>query len=310
MRTFAALLCVLSLVPPLAHGQITDSIFYGDQAVLHPNPFGWGYIAGTNGYLDAGKYQRFDWFGEEYLVAARLVFGFKSIVNTPDSLWIVVRDAKSDGTPGDVLASVGTTTDVLDTTGIGNLFFFPDPARFQGIGFIADSLFVGFEWIETEDDTFAVMADSTGEGEQMQRVWELIQPTPGEWTMWPWWNSPDPDFEWNLDADMWITAYLSPSAVSVADAGDELPQDFVLSQNYPNPFNPATTLDFSLPQADVVRLVVVNMLGQEVATLVAGPQRAGWHSVRWDATSFPSGVYVAHLRAGDQLRTRKLLLMK
>lgn len=311
MRIRPALLCVLLLAPLLARGQITDSIFYGDQPVLHPNPFGWGYIAGTNEYLDAGKYQRFDWFGEEYLVGARLVFGAKRISNAPDSVWIVVRDANADGTPGDILASVGTTTDVLDTTGVGNTFFFPDPPRFQGVGFIADSLFVGFEWIETEDDTFAVMADSTGEGEQMQRAWERISDGAGGWLMWPWWNSPDPDFEWNLDGDMWITAYLATAPlVSVNGRESALPREIELAQNYPNPFNPSTSISYGLPESGPATLTVIDALGRELAVLASGSQMAGHHTVEWNASGVPSGVYFARLQASGLVLVRKMLLLK
>ena len=311
MRACIVVLSFVILAPQLAESQITDSIFYGNQAVLHPNPFGWGYIAGTNEYLDGGKYQRFDWFGDEYLAAARLIFGFKSIANTPDSLWIVVRDANPDGTPGDILASVGTTTDVLDTTGEGNLFFFPNPPRFQGIGFIADSLFVGFEWIETEDDTFAVMADSTGEGDQQQRVWERISDGSGGWIMWPWWNSPDPDFEWNLDADMWITAYISQSIpVGVADARSDMPEKFTLQQNYPNPFNPTTMIEYALPQAGFVKISVLNILGEEVATLASGEQDAGRHRIQWNASGMPSGVYLVRMSSASLALMRKMVLLR
>jgi len=71
---------------------------------------------------------------------------------------------------------------------------------------------------------------------------------------------------------------------------------FDMSQNFPNPFNPSTTIEYSVPEASNVRLVVTDMLGREVATLVNGDVEAGVHRVQFDASSFESGIFFATVK--------------
>lgn len=96
------------------------------------------------------------------------------------------------------------------------------------------------------------------------------------------------------------------SGVSAEDA--ELPTEVSLSQNYPNPFNPQTTIDYALPQAGDVSLVVYDMLGREVDVLLDGPQAAGRHTVRFGANHLPNGTYVYRLVAGNKTITRLSLI--
>ena len=83
-----------------------------------------------------------------------------------------------------------------------------------------------------------------------------------------------------------------------------------LSQNYPNPFNPSTTISYELSQNAFVTLIVYDLLGRQVETLVNDRQNAGSHSVRFGASSVPSGVYFYRLRAGTYRDTKKLLILK
>jgi serine protease len=101
----------------------------------------------------------------------------------------------------------------------------------------------------------------------------------------------------------------------VSASGNSLPDEFSLEQNYPNPFNPSTTIDFSLPSAGEVTLEVYNILGAKVATLVNGSLSAGRHSVVWNSTTdggapVSSGVYFYRLVTGDQVMTKKMMLLK
>ena len=89
-----------------------------------------------------------------------------------------------------------------------------------------------------------------------------------------------------------------------------LPTAYALEQNYPNPFNPSTDISFALPNAGQVKLVVYNVLGQEVATLVDGHMEAGNHSVTFEADNFSSGVYFYRLNAERYTQTLKMMLLK
>ncbi|MGE5496945.1 MAG: T9SS type A sorting domain-containing protein [Syntrophothermus sp.] len=88
------------------------------------------------------------------------------------------------------------------------------------------------------------------------------------------------------------------------------PAVFYLKQNYPNPFNPASTIRYSIPHQTVVSLIIYNLIGQEVATLVNKEQAAGEYKVRFDGSSLPSGMYIYTIQAGHLRDSKKLLLLK
>jgi len=89
-----------------------------------------------------------------------------------------------------------------------------------------------------------------------------------------------------------------------------LPKAIFLSQNYPNPFNPITEIRYNLPVGCQVRLEAYNILGQKVATLVDEKQKAGYKTIKWDASSLSSGIYLYRLQAGDFVQTRKMVVLK
>jgi len=91
---------------------------------------------------------------------------------------------------------------------------------------------------------------------------------------------------------------------------DNLPNVFSLKQNYPNPFNPRTNIQFSIPKAEYVTLIIYNLLGQEVNTLVSEKLTPGEYKYTWDASQLASGVYIYKLEAGNFTNTKKLILLK
>jgi len=89
-----------------------------------------------------------------------------------------------------------------------------------------------------------------------------------------------------------------------------IPETLVLEQNYPNPFNPSTTIFFGLPEGMHVTLKVINVAGQEVASLVDGYQERGIHRVTFNGRKLPSGVYYAVMKAGETTQTKRMVLAK
>lgn len=88
------------------------------------------------------------------------------------------------------------------------------------------------------------------------------------------------------------------------------PDNFNLAQNYPNPFNPSTVISYQLPVNRMVSLKVYNVIGQQVAELVNEVKQAGVHTVEFDASNLPSGVYIYKLTTGDYISSKKMLLVK
>ena len=96
---------------------------------------------------------------------------------------------------------------------------------------------------------------------------------------------------------------------------EDTPLVFSLSQNAPNPFNPETIISYSLPQSEQVKLVIYNVLGQEIRTLVNAFKSAGRYRVVWNSRddfgrSVSSGVYFYQITAGKFMNTRKMLILK
>jgi len=81
-------------------------------------------------------------------------------------------------------------------------------------------------------------------------------------------------------------------------------------QNYPNPFNPITNIRYSIPYTENVKLIVYDVMGREIATLVNEKQSPGTYEATFDGSAFASGVYFYKLIAGDFSKTKKLLLIK
>ncbi|MFQ5639908.1 MAG: FlgD immunoglobulin-like domain containing protein, partial [bacterium] len=106
-----------------------------------------------------------------------------------------------------------------------------------------------------------------------------------------------------------------PLFVSVEQVSSDIPGEFNLNQNYPNPFNPETNIKYQLQKTAHVKLVVYNVAGQYVTTLVDGNYPDGIYSVRWngkDVNGNPvsSGVYFYRLKTGTLSQTKKMSLLR
>jgi hypothetical protein len=98
-------------------------------------------------------------------------------------------------------------------------------------------------------------------------------------------------------------------SVGVID-DEELPRRISFLRCYPNPFNATVNISYGLTENSDVIVEIYNIVGQRVATIFGGVQDGGEHSVTWDASSFPSGVYFARLEAGGYSESVKMVLLK
>jgi len=102
---------------------------------------------------------------------------------------------------------------------------------------------------------------------------------------------------------------------NVGENKNDLPTVFSLEQNYPNPFNPSTTIKYSIPtdvrgEMQEVSLMVYDVLGKEVATLVNTKQSAGSYEVEFNASKLTSGVYFYRLTSGSFVEVKKMMMIK
>jgi len=132
-------------------------------------------------------------------------------------------------------------------------------------------------------------------------------------------NPRGPDVELTLDEVLLSTS--DAQSIPVAFEKQSIvinalvPATYALQQNYPNPFNPQTQIRFELPETAITRLVIYNLRGQEVATLVEETRDAGFYTETWDGFDglgrpVASGVYFARLTAGTFSSQVKLVLLR
>jgi hypothetical protein len=102
---------------------------------------------------------------------------------------------------------------------------------------------------------------------------------------------------------------------TIVDGCDAIPMEYALSKNFPNPFNPSTTINFSIPRSERVKLAVFDLLGREIAILVDELKDAGNYQVVWNGTNgagipASSGVYFFRLETPNFAATERMMLLK
>ncbi len=127
---------------------------------------------------------------------------------------------------------------------------------------------------------------------------------------------------WSLGKDgkypeLWNLIEEKFADTTTAVENDKLATDFILYQNYPNPFNPTTTIKFTIPSVETpyraslqTKLIVYDILGREVKTLINKQLQPGEYEVQFDGSNLPSGVYFYRLNAGEFSDSKKMFLIK
>jgi hypothetical protein len=112
-----------------------------------------------------------------------------------------------------------------------------------------------------------------------------------------------------------LTVGINASDAVLSINEELLPEKFALHQNYPNPFNPITTLRYDLPENSLVNIIIYDLLGRQVKSLINQSQDAGFKSVIWNATNnhgkpVSAGVYLYRIQAGSFSKVQKMVLLK
>lgn len=98
--------------------------------------------------------------------------------------------------------------------------------------------------------------------------------------------------------------------IGIKNISNAIPDKFILEQNFPNPFNPVTSIVFKVKQNSDVNIVIFDVNGREIETIVNNRFTTGTYSVDWNAANFSSGVYFYQMTAGNFKETRKMILTK
>ena len=140
-------------------------------------------------------------------------------------------------------------------------------------------------------------------------TWNLV------WWETDWVNGDTIDILYNWLISPQDVYQFTPSNILGLDNNKLVPDHYALSQNYPNPFNPITQIKYSIPKGGVVELVVYDVLGREVRRLINTKLQAGNHVAVWDGKNHfdkhvGTGMYFYRLKAGNFVKTRKMILLK
>lgn len=111
-------------------------------------------------------------------------------------------------------------------------------------------------------------------------------------------------------AGPWSDVWNFVATIVSVDQTNALPTEYSLYQNFPNPFNPTTTIHFALPERTATTIVLFDVLGQTVQTLLSEELDAGYHHITFDGTHLPSGIYFYQIRTKKFSDTKKMLLLR
>jgi len=189
--------------------------------------------------------------------------------------------------------------------------------------FTSDAIFLSFFQDENTSTVYALMNEGLFYSRSDSIYWKLI---PGSESL-PLYNNSSHYFDCISVISEFNRIYIGTSSgiystTFITEIDDipnsNIPSDFYLGQNYPNPFNPVTTINYSVPKTSNVNLIVYDVLGREIKTLVSGEKLPGNYNIQFDGSDLSSGVYLYVMRAEDPssgsgqgfIDTKKLILIK
>ncbi|HEY3250764.1 MAG TPA: T9SS type A sorting domain-containing protein [Ignavibacteria bacterium] len=211
---------------------------------------------------------------------------------------------------------------VVQSVDGGNRWLY-DTTRLFGVGTAFAYRTPSELWIPLSIDTaWALSLDSGG----YQKSWYKIYTPNGSFIFDAVFVTPT--FGWGCGINGVLIKY-NADIIGISENGNKVPEKSALFQNYPNPFNPATTIRFNIPpltsearshgaRGIITRLIVYDILGSEIATLVNEALNAGTYEVKWNASAFASGIYFYRLETQDALsslsirltETKKMVILK
>ena len=89
-----------------------------------------------------------------------------------------------------------------------------------------------------------------------------------------------------------------------------IPEKFSIQSIYPNPFNPVTNIIYGQPEHINTQIIVYSLSGRQIETLVSELKAPGYYLVSWNASYYPSGVYLIRMESGSFTQTQKVVLVK
>ena len=222
-----------------------------------------------------------------------------------------------------------TTRVVIKTTNAGNTWFESLSESTAGYNFYTDIYFLNSEvgWLVVDNSGWGYISKTTNGGANWLQAYGPVG------------NGPErrgglycitSSGEENCIAAGENGVILSTSQpIGIQTVSNEVPKKFILNQNYPNPFNPQTKIKFDVPsnvkgQMSNVKLVIFDLMGREITTLVNEELKPGTYEADWDGSGYSSGVYFYKLVVGDPsttpeavnssgrgfVETKKMVLMK
>jgi hypothetical protein len=211
---------------------------------------------------------------------------------------------------------IGLSTFTVYNIAVSGNYIFASTA-FNGVYLSTNG---GDSWAASGAFTFAVynfnisgtkiFAGSNGNGVYLSTNYgsSWTQVGLNSWTIYSLISSGDNIFAGTNGYGIWRSPLSELTAITKEE--NNIPREYILSRNFPNPFNPSTTIKYSIPQDGMVNLAVYNSLGQKIAGLVNQYMQAGNYEVKFNASSYPSGIYFYRLEAGNFTFVKKMILMK